>query len=162
MPLAISCKLTGVVPVLPNTRYERPAVAPLPGLLNGAPMITSPMPSPFTSPALATLFPLWSSVHWPLMTKPPVPLATSLRLMAVLLLFPNTTYERPALLPAAGSLNFAPMIKSAKPSPFTSPALATLVPLQSRTHWPMMTKPLVPLPMSDRLTGVLAVLPNTT
>ena len=60
------------------------------------------------------------------MTKPPVPLAMSERLMGLDVVLPNTRYERPALLPLAGSPYLAPMIKSLKPSPFMSPALATL------------------------------------
>ncbi|SEI02504.1 hypothetical protein BAZSYMA_ACONTIG75697_4 [Bathymodiolus azoricus thioautotrophic gill symbiont] len=47
-----------------------------------------------TSPALETEQPLWSPAASPLITKPPVGLlasAMALRLMALLLVLPNTT-----------------------------------------------------------------------
>jgi hypothetical protein len=56
----------------------------------------------------------------------------------------------------------APIIKSSKPSPLTSPAVETEIPLLSRVFSPIMTKPPVPLEIADRLIAVLSILPKTT
>ncbi|SEI02492.1 hypothetical protein BAZSYMA_ACONTIG75697_3 [Bathymodiolus azoricus thioautotrophic gill symbiont] len=58
------------------------------------PTIKSSKPSPLTSPALETELPFQSPAVSPLITKPPVGLlasAIALRLMALLLVLPNTT-----------------------------------------------------------------------
>ena len=52
-------------------------------MLADAPKIKSAKPSPLMSPALLTDSPSQSLEHWPLITKPPEPAATALRLIAV-------------------------------------------------------------------------------
>ncbi len=89
---------------------------PLDGIV--ALMITSPYPSPFTSPAVATVAPNSSPADIPFrvveaeVDKPP---AVPKNISAV----PGL----PVLSPDG-----APTITSLKPSPFTSPALETLMP----------------------------------
>jgi hypothetical protein len=53
--------------------------------------IKSSTPSPLTPPAVETEMPLSSPAFSPLITNPPVPLAISDRLIAVLLVLPKTT-----------------------------------------------------------------------
>jgi hypothetical protein len=70
----------------------------------------------------------------PLITNPPKGLFASamvLRLMALLSTLPNTTYDLPDSNVPSGLANGAPTIKSSKPSPLTSPALETEMPLRS-------------------------------
>ena len=57
----------------------------------------------------------------------------------------------------------APTIRSAKPSPLTSPAEATELPLRSPAATPLSLKPLAPLRVErSRLAPKPAALPNTT
>ena len=103
-------------------------------------MIKSSKPSPFTSPALLTDLPDWSPSATPLMTKPPVPSSIAESSTAVPVSLPKTTKLAPEEDPF-GSSSGAPMIKSSKPSPFTSPALLTEKPEKSPPETPLMTKP---------------------
>ena len=57
----------------------------------------------------------------------------------------------------------APMIRSAKPSPLTSPAEATEMPLLSNPATPLSLKPLLPLRLDRSMFEPKpAALPNTT
>ncbi len=60
----------------------------------------------------------------------------------------------------------APIIKSSKPSPLTSPAEETDRPLRSSAFAPLITKPPTPTPdtesIFDKLTATPSALPNTT
>jgi hypothetical protein len=60
-------------------------------VFNAGATIISSTPSPMTSPAVETEMPLSSPAFSPLITTPPVPLAISDRLIAVLLVLPKTT-----------------------------------------------------------------------
>jgi hypothetical protein len=61
-----------------------------------------------------------------------------------------------------GSASGALMIRSAKPSPFTSPAEATEVPLKSLAATPVTRKPLLPSSADRSGWLVQLALPKTT
>ncbi len=56
----------------------------------------------------------------------------------------------------------APTIRSCKPSPFTSPALLTLVPERSLLRMPLIAKPPIPAVTLFKSTRLLSFLPKTT
>ena len=63
-------------------------------------MMTSSRPSPFTSPAAETLYPLLSLAPTPLITKPPPPSASRVESSIALVdSVPKTTYEAPEFVP---------------------------------------------------------------
>ena len=88
--------------------------------------IKSAKPSPFTSPAPLTENPEKSPSEPPLITKPSELELDSIadNSTAVPSALPNTTVLAPDLLPF-GLSSLAPIIRSDRPSPFTSPASLT-------------------------------------
>src|SRR3989338_7453431 len=74
---------------------------------------------------------------------------------------PNTTKLAPDDSPF-GSAYFAPMIRSASPSPFTSPAEVADHPEYSPAEAPLITKPPVPILIAESSTGAPSVFPRIT
>jgi hypothetical protein len=114
------------VVALPKTTKAAPESTPF-GSAFRAPTIRSAMPSPLTSPAPLTERPEASPAEAPFITKPPVPASTSESSTVVVVALPKTTKEAPESVPFGSSL-LAPMIRSARPSPLTSPAPLTELP----------------------------------
>ena len=76
---------------------------------------------------------------------------------------PNTTKLRPALFPEGASVPLEPTTRSARPSPLKSPAEDTVMPLNSVTSGPWMTKPPEPAATAERSMAVKPALrPKTT
>ncbi len=113
--------------------------------VEGEPRRRSARPSPLTSPAPATASP----IPRPTMRKPPVPSDPRSTLPGVAR--PKTTYARP--------VPEAPISRSGRPSPFTSPAGATALPARS----PGAPSIRNPLPASEPTsTASVSALPYTT
>ena len=161
MPASTADRSAAVPSLLPNTTKLAPDAPPF-GSSPDAPTIRSSMPSPLTSPALLTEWPDSSNAPTPLMTKPPVPASTTDKSTAVRSLLPNTTKLAPETEPF-GSAWGAPMIRSPRPSPLTSPAALTDQPAWSAHEAPLMTKPPFPFATLTRSTAAVpSLLPNTT
>ncbi len=99
------------------------------------------------------------------MTKPPASASDSMAdsSTAVPSALPKTTKEAPEE-PPLGSSPKAPTMRSARPSPFTSPAALTERPDSSAAETPLMTKPPASASdwMADSSTAVPSALPKTT
>ena len=76
---------------------------------------------------------------------------------------PNTRNAEPFALPVLKASSSPPMMKSARPSPFTSPAAATDVPTVPLYSKPEILKPLLPFSAEASSTGTNGPeCPNTT
>ena len=111
----------------PKITYDTPASVKAPTSTDQAPIMTSSTPSPFTSPALLTEYPLYTPVEGANIRNPvvgPVANVGKSRFAVSGLFLPNITAVIPVFVPA----QYAPIIMSAIPSPFKSPAALTELP----------------------------------